>query len=317
MKTKKSNHIQHDNNPQRGSKSVDSSVKQSRKKVGCSDDLTARTKTHAIHSRAEKVSVVSPVKSSNHNRPIKKEARTLSIPTSGATKRGDKKLQIERSVSQRADNQSDSNSLDQSRIRSLLIKGFTIEEIKKLTKLTEKEIKKVAESVKFNNINESSIDLYTELQRDLSKLVLLETTPGQKRDTNAILNAIKLQADLQEKKIQLDSAMHGKSFSPEKVSSDYIHTRDKEILEMEQEGMKPEQIAKSIGISISGVNQALDRAKFKLPEELSGINPSFITETRGLSNELRLQVLKKVKDENLNRNSLRSLVNQLKNKGAK
>jgi lambda repressor-like predicted transcriptional regulator len=316
MKTQKSNHIQHDNNPQRGSKSVDSSVKQSRKKVGCSDDLTARTKARLVHSQhGESIGMMSPVKSSNFYSPIKKEQGYFQ-PTL-ETQNQPSKATIRKKGLGMADNQSDSNSLDQSRIRSLLIKGFTIEEIKKLTKLTEKEIKKVAESVKFNNINESSIDLYTELQRDLSKLVLLETTPGQKRDTNAILNAIKLQADLQEKKIQLDSAMHGKSFSPEKVSSDYIHTRDHEILDMEKKGMSLEEISKSFGISISGVNQALDRAKFKLPEELSGINPGFITETRGLSNKLRLQVLKKVKDENLNRNSLRSLVNQLKNKGAK
>ena len=208
---------------------------------------------------------------------------------------------------------SETNTLDQSRIRSLLIKGFTIDEIKKMTKLDVKQIKSIAETVQGSDINQGSIDLYTELQRDLSKLVLLETQEGQKRDTNAILNAIKLQAELQEKKIQLNSTMQGKEFNPTKVSSDFISTRDKEILEMEQKGMTFEEIAKAVGISISGVNQALDRAKLQLPDDLIDINPSLITETRGLAIEARIDVLRRAKKDKLNRNQVRALTNQLKN----
>ena len=147
----------------------------------------------------------------------------------------------------------------------------------------------------------------------MSKLVLLETQDGQKRDTNAILNAIKLQAELQEKKIQLDSAMHGKSFSPSKVSKDYISNRDKEILEMIDGGMTLEKVAQTTGMSASSINQALDRAKLVLPDDLIGINPGFITETRGLPVDARIEVLRRAKEDKLNRNQLRALANQLKN----
>ena len=130
------------------------------------------------------------------------------------------------------------NTLDQSRIRSLLIKGFTIDEVKKMTKLDDKQIKSIAETVQGSDINQGSIDLYTELQRDLSKLVLLENQDGDKRDTNAILSAIKLQAELQEKKIQLDSKMKGRDFNAEKASSGYINTRDKEVLELQKQNKR-------------------------------------------------------------------------------
>ena len=209
----------------------------------------------------------------------------------------------------------ETNTLDQSRIRSLLIKGFTIDEVKKMTKLDVKQIKSIAETVQGSDINQGSIDLYTELQRDLSKLVLLETQDGEKRDTNAILNAIKLQAELQEKKIQLNSTIQGTSFNPTKVSKDYINTRDKEILEMEQGGMDCKKISQVTGMSESSINQALDRAKLALPEDLFGINPSIITETRGLVTETRIDILRRAKQDNLNRNQVRSLVNQLKNEG--
>jgi DNA-directed RNA polymerase specialized sigma subunit len=182
-----------------------------------------------------------------------------------------------------------------------------------MTKLDDAQIKKVAESLNSSNINESSIDLYTELQRDLSKLVLIETQDGQKRDTNAILSAIKLQAELQEKKIQLDATIKGKSFNTEKVSNDYIITRDKEILEMEKQGKNFAEIAKELGMSPSSVNQALDRAKLALPDDLIGINPSFITETRGLGTALRIDILRKTKEDKMNRNQVRAWVNKLKN----
>ena len=210
----------------------------------------------------------------------------------------------------------ETNTLDQSRIRSLLIKGFTIDEVQKITKLSIVEIKEVAKSLNSNDINESSIDLYSELQRDLSKLVLLETQEKEKRDTNAILSAIKLQAELQEKKIQLDSILKGKSFNTEKVSHDYILTRDKEILEMEKSGKNFKEIAKELGMSPSSVNQALDRAKFILPDDLLGINPSLITETRGLGEPLRIEILRKAKEDKMNRSQIRNWVNKLKNEGA-
>lgn len=244
-----------------------------------------------------------------------KKGRTITLDksanSSGVDKHGslfDKK-EITSSV--------ETNTLDKSRIRSLLIKGFTIEEVQKMTKLGEKQIKLIAETVQGSDINQGSIDLYTELQRDLSKLVLLETKEslqeGAKRDTNAILNAIKLQAELQEKKIQLNSTMQGTSFSPSKVSKDYINTRDKEILEMEQGGMDYKKIAQITGMSESSVNQALDRAKLSLPDDLIGINPSIITETRGLATDVRIEILRKAKKDKLNRTQVRALANQLKN----
>jgi hypothetical protein len=323
-------HIQQDNNSLKEDKTIDkaNAKANARKKVGCSDDLTARTKAHMVHSHAEKVSVFSPVKSSINTQLARRsrkgtssrkvnclqgeKGRTIlysgqAATTSERVKHGsliDKK-EITSSV--------ETNTLDQSRIRSLLIKGFTIDEVKKMTKLDDAQIKKVAESLNSSNINESSIDLYTELQRDLSKLVLIETQDGQKRDTNAILSVIKLQAELQEKKIQLDATIKGKSFNTEKVSNDYIITRDKEILEMEKQGKNFAEIAKELGMSPSSVNQALDRAKLALPDDLIGINPSFITETRGLGTALRIDILRKTKEDKMNRNQVRAWVNKLKN----
>jgi lambda repressor-like predicted transcriptional regulator len=218
-------------------------------------------------------------------------------------------------VSQQGRTGSEANTLDQSRIRSLLIKGFTIDEVKKMTKLDDKQIKLIAETVQGGDINQGSIDLYTELQRDLSKLVLLETQDGDKRDTNAILSAIKLQAELQEKKIQLDLAMKGKNFNPEKANSDYINTRDKEVLEMKNKGKTVQEIAKELGMSPSSVNQSLDRATFNLPTDLIGVSPSLITETRGLGKALRLDILRKAKEEKMNRPQVRSWINKLKNMG--
>ena len=208
---------------------------------------------------------------------------------------------------------SETNTLDQSRIRSLLVKGFTVDEVKKMTGLNEKQIKPIAESIKGGDINQGSIDLYNELQRDLSKLVLLETQEGTKRDTNAILNAIKLQVELQEKKLQLNATITGKSFSADKVSKDYIGTRDKEILEMRNNGSDLSEIAKITGMSPSSINQALDRATLALPDDLIGINPSIITETRGMPLDARIDILRKAKEQKLNRNQVRALTNQLKN----
>jgi hypothetical protein len=82
---------------------------------------------------------------------------------------------------------------------------------------------------------------------------------------------------------------------------------------MEQDGMDYKKIAQVTGMSESSVNQALDRAKLELPDDLLGINPSIITETRGLSQEVRIDILRQAKQDGLNRNQVRSLVNQFKN----
>jgi hypothetical protein len=280
-------------------------------------DASFKVKTVDTHTQlAPRVRVAKAVPNVVSNgdliRPQGEKRRTIRYPVQAATTTGSRSqgpLIDKKGITSPVE----TNTLDQSRIRSLLIKGFTIDEVKKMTKLDAKQIKSIAETVQGSDINQGSIDLYTELQRDLSKLVLLETQEGQKRDTNAILSAIKLQAELQEKKLQLDANMKGKSFSPTKVSKDYINTRDKEILEMEQGGMDYKKIAQVTGMSESSVNQALDRAKLELPDDLLGINPSIITETRGLSQEVRIDILRQAKQDGLNRNQVRSLVNQFKN----
>ena len=75
------------------------------------------------------------------------------------------------------------------RIKSLSSKGFNKKEIAKLLKIKEEKI-----NIKEVDIKEASENLYSELQKDLSKLVLTEM--GKKdRDTSIILNAIKLQSE--------------------------------------------------------------------------------------------------------------------------
>jgi hypothetical protein len=190
------------------------------------------------------------------------------------------------------------------KVKSLLLKGFNKEDVSKILKIDKKEIEDFSEDIKQN-----TFDLYSELQKDLSRLVFKEIEKdNDKRENQVILNAIKLQADLQEKKL----AIYKEKADIVKVSSDWIYKRDEEIAKL-KESFTEEEIAKKLKISISSVNQALDRYKLNLPGELKSLNPSVISETIGLNREDRLKILKEAYKENYTKRQVRELVNNIKN----
>ena len=205
----------------------------------------------------------------------------------------------------------ENNELDKQRIRGLIIKGFGKEEIEKITKLQSTLIDEVTNGCIADRVDvtKSAVDLYSELQKDLAKLVMLETNKD-KRDAGTILNAIKLQAELQEKKLQLQSK--GVS-SMEKISKNYIKKRDEEILEAKTNGATIEELIKTFDMSKSSINQSIDRASLELPDDLSEVNPSLISETRGLPKETRITIIRKALEEGLDRTQVRAMTNILKN----
>jgi hypothetical protein len=208
------------------------------------------------------------------------------------------------------------NPLNAQKIKSLLIKGFSQEEIRSLTKIDEKEIKEVVETLDLSDLSQNSNELYGELQKDLAKLVFIETNaaaqPGGKRDSATILNAIKLQAELQEKKLSL-KGMTNKLANTESISKDYIHNRDKEISEEYQKSKDYKQVADKFKIGVTSVIHAIDRAELDLPEDLKGLSPSIITESKGLPNDKRIELLREVKEKNLSRTQVRAILTKYKN----
>jgi hypothetical protein len=128
------------------------------------------------------------------------------------------------------------------------------------------------------------------------------------RDTNVILNSIKLQSELQEKKLNLKNG-----FNSIKISKNYIYDRDEEIAKMKKEGMGVNDIAKKLKVSIQSVTQALDRNELKLPDELKTLSPTIISETKGLKKEVRLKILQDAFKNNLKRKDVRIIANKIKN----
>ena len=214
------------------------------------------------------------------------------------------------------------SELDKQRVRGLIIKGFGKEEIHKITKLDDDLIDQVISDMSSGegDLSKNSIDLYSELQKDLAKLVMLESgtsKDGGKRDAGTILNAIKLQAELQEKKIQLQAMgnRNGKTLSLEKISKGYISDRDKEILDHRRLGLGFDELAKKFGMSKSSINQAIDRASLELPQDLQQeeISPSLISETRGLDKDTRIKIIRDALAQGLDRMQIRNMVNKIKN----
>jgi predicted CopG family antitoxin len=199
------------------------------------------------------------------------------------------------------------DDLLKNKIKTLVLKGFNKEEISKLLDIPE-------ESIEINlstDINLNSVEYYTELQKDLSKLVYQELGKKEGKDSNVILNAIKLQANLQEKKLFL-GRMTGKS----KVSKDYLWERDKEVEKLIKEGKTDEQIAKELDMHILSVRQSTDRNSLNIPEEWKEkMSPSVVVETKGLDKKRRMEILQQAFDENLKRNDVRKIVNEIKNEG--
>lgn len=193
----------------------------------------------------------------------------------------------------------------QNQIKSLRIKGFSDEEISKLLKIKISEVSKY--KVDDDNITSESTKLYTEMQKDLSKLILTEMSKD-KRDSSIILNAIKLQADLQEKKLVL-----GRVIVDTKIDKGYIYKRDEEIVKLLKEGNKEEDIAKKFKISVLSIKQAVDRFGLNLDDKLKTLSPSIISETIGLDEKKRLEILNIAYINKLNRTQVRQAVNKIKN----
>jgi len=196
------------------------------------------------------------------------------------------------------------------KINSLLLRGFNKDEIKSLLNITdEKLINRSIKEKTSQHIDDNSFELYSELQKDLSKLVFTEMNSKDKKDSNVILNAIKLQSELQEKKINIKK---GKVKS-EKVSKDFIHDRDLEILKLKSQGMPDRDIAQKFGISEISLIWATDRATLNLPDNLKDLGPSLITETRGLPRNQRIKLLEQAKEEGWTRNQMRDIITNIKN----
>jgi len=194
------------------------------------------------------------------------------------------------------------DNLNKARIKELAIKGFNKEEIAKLLKLKEEEV--ILDEV--GDITENSELLYSALQKDLSKLVLTEMNKDS-RDTNVILNAIKLQADLQEKKLGL------KRVTDVRISKSYIYDRDEEIVILKKT-LTDEEIAEKFKMSVLTVRQAIDRHSLNLPDQLKTLSPTIISETKGLDREMRLKILNDAYNNNIKRKEIRDIVNKIKNK---
>ena len=192
------------------------------------------------------------------------------------------------------------DNLIENKIKSLSIKGFDKKEIARMLDLEEKEVK--IEPIL--DITKNSENLYSELQKDLSKLVLTEMNKD-KRDSNVILSSIKLQADLQEKKLVLN-----RNIKNTKINKDYIYKRDEEIANSR---LPIEETAKKFNVSILSVKQALDRYNLGLSDELKTLNPTIISETINLPKKTRLKILQDAYNNNSPRKDVREIVNNIKN----
>jgi len=201
------------------------------------------------------------------------------------------------------------------KIKSLILKGFTKEEIKSLlNQKDDKLIDKCFQESANTHIDDSSIELYSELQKDLSKLVLTEMQNKEKRDPNVILNAVKLQAELQEKKLGLSKSSVRLKLDPSRVSKNFIYERDDEIAELKKQGIPDKEIASKFNISEISILWAMDRVNLNLPEHLKQLSPSLINETRGLNKEERLKILEDAYKNQMTKMQVRELVTNIKNK---
>jgi hypothetical protein len=191
--------------------------------------------------------------------------------------------------------------IDNTKVNELAIKGFNKKEIAKMLKIDEEDIELDVNT----DINENSDLLYSALQKDLSKLVLTEMNKDS-RDTTVILNAIKLQAELQEKKLTL------RKMGSIRISKSYIYDRDEEIAELKKT-LNDVEIAKRLNIGVLSVKQAIDRNSLNLPDELKTLSPTIISETKGLKKEIRLKILQDAYTNNLKRKDVREIANKIKN----
>ena len=203
------------------------------------------------------------------------------------------------------------DNYQETKVRGLLLRGFSKDEISKLLDVPITDIENINLD---GDIQTNSAALYTDLQKDLSKLVLKEMQKNE-TDGNIILNSIKLQAELQDKKVMLSK---GVMMSSSKISRSYIKDRDKEIEKLFKDGITKSDIAQKLGISPIMIDRALDRCKLNLSDELwEGIDASVIDETVGLDDVIRVKVLDEAFKNKYTKRKVREIVTQIKNETRK
>jgi hypothetical protein len=208
------------------------------------------------------------------------------------------------------------DKLFKDKIKSLLLKGFTREEINQLLQLDsskDKVVSKVIKEFENSTINESSIDYYSDMQKDLSKLVFTEMNKKDNKDPAIILQAIKLQSELQEKKLIIERGNSLKSSS--KLSKQYSYDTYEEMAKLRDLGTSVPEIASKFGYSNLTIERGLDIIDLHLPEELKVLSPSIIQETKGLSKEIRIKLLKDAVEQSYTKEQMRDIVNKLKGEG--
>jgi len=202
------------------------------------------------------------------------------------------------------------DSATKTKIKSLLLQNFTDDEVARFLKIDKKDISIVAEELSGKPMQENSTEYYNELQKSLSKLVMTEMNK-EGRDSNVVLNSIKLQADIQEKKLTLNRAIKGN----ERVSKDYIYERDEKMYELFKQGSSEGDIALKFSVSTLTVKNAIDRCSLNLPAELKTLSPTIIAETfiTGIDKDQRMKLLWNAYNNSLTRAQVRAQVNEIKN----
>lgn len=206
------------------------------------------------------------------------------------------------------------DSATKTKIKSLLLQNFTDDEVARFLKIDKKDISIVAEELSGKPMQENSTEYYNELQKSLSKLVMTEMNK-EGRDSNVVLNSIKLQADIQEKKLTLNRAIKGN----ERVSKDYIYERDEKMYELFKQGSSEGDIALKFSVSTLTVKNAIDRCSLNLPAELKTLSPTIIAETfiTGMDKDQRMKLLWNAYNNSLTRAQVRAQVNEIKNEARK
>ena len=206
------------------------------------------------------------------------------------------------------------DSATKTKIKSLLLQNFTDDEVARLLKIDKKDVSIVAEELSNMPMQENSTEYYNELQKSLSKLVMTEMNK-EGRDSNVVLNSIKLQTDIQEKKLTLNKAIK----SIEKVSKDYIYERDEKMYELFKQGSSEADIALKFSVSTLTVKSAIDRCSLNLPAELKTLSPTIIAETfiTGMDKDQRMKLLWNAYNNSLTRAQVRAQVNEIKNEARK
>jgi len=202
------------------------------------------------------------------------------------------------------------DELTKGKIKGLLLKSFNKEEIASLLQVPIADVEKLSKEFIKMPLQENSAELYSELQKDLSKLVLTEIN-REGRDSGVVLNAIRLQVEIQEKKLGL---LNNKRIDPSKISKDYIYERDEKMNELYKNGKKIADIATEFKVSNLSVEQAIDRCSLELPDELKTLSPTIIAETQfsGIDRAIRLKVLRNAYDNHLTRKQVREIMVTIK-----